>query len=102
MPQECNSCRAPIWWCEKQPTELNDRGLPKMAPIDHASVGDPNGNIEVWSTEVIPVKDGEPVRALFFRYLRKGQQPAEGHKRAISHFATCPEAGQWRGSNRRQ
>lgn len=97
MPQECNSCRAPIWWCEKFPLEINPKnGQPKMAPIDHDSVGAPGGKLEVWSVPVIPARDGPPARALYFRYLRGDQEPAEGHKRAISHFATCPEADKWR------
>jgi hypothetical protein len=100
MPQECRSCHAPIWWCELDPPAVNERGEPKMAPVDHATIGDPTGKLEVWSVEIIPVKGGEPARALYFRYLRKGEVPAEGHKRAISHFATCPQAGQWRGSRR--
>lgn len=97
MAQECNSCHAPIWWCEKSPVEINPKNnQPKMAPVDHGSIGAPDGRLEVWSEPVIPVKDGEPVRALYFRYLRQGEEPAEGHKRATSHFATCPDADKWR------
>jgi hypothetical protein len=99
--EECKSCRAPIWWCVKDPEEINPKThLPKTNPINAESIGDPKGNIEVWSEPVIPVKNGEPAYVLKFRYLKKGQEPAEGHRRAISHFATCEHADQWRGRPR--
>lgn len=95
MPaEECRSCKAEIWWVEKTPVELNDKGLPKTIPINADSVDDPKGNIEIWS-EVISADNGH-LRAYRGRYLKKGEVPAEGHHRGISHFSTCPQAGKWR------
>lgn len=94
---ECRSCHAEIDYAEKSPAELNDKGLPKMVPVNHDSVDDPKGNLEVWSAPVIDAKGNVgPATVLYFRYLRQGQQPAEGHHRGISHFATCPDRKQWR------
>ena len=84
--EECRSCRAPVTWAEKFPAELNDRGLPKTVPVDAGSHDDPNGTLAVW-------RDGGVLRA---RYLKKGEEPAQGQHRGISHFATCPSAAQWR------
>jgi hypothetical protein len=102
---ECGSCHQEVWFCEKFPAELNDRGLPKTVPVNADSIydpadpgkgGDPRGTMEVWS-ERIPTDGGSPLWALFCRYLNQSHpSPAPGHKRAVSHFATCPQAGQWR------
>lgn len=96
MAEECRSCGAPIHWCEKSPVELNNKGQAKTAPVNYDSIDDPAGNLEVWSEPVIPVRNGDPAYALKFRYLKQNEQPAEGHHRAISHFATCEQASQWR------
>lgn len=93
---ECNSCHAPVYWCVKDPAELNDKGLPKTCPVDVESVGKDSGKLEVWSEPVIPTSTSEPAYILKFRYLKRDQQPAEGHKYAESHFSSCPQAGQWR------
>lgn len=97
MPaQECRSCGHGIYWCEKSPPELNDRGQVKTIPINADSVNDPKGNIEIWS-EQIPAQGGTAtLRAFYARYLKKGADPAPGHSRGISHFATCPQSGKWR------
>jgi hypothetical protein len=92
---ECGSCRQEVWFCEKVPFETNDRGLPKTAPVNANSIGDPKGTIEVWS-ERLPTDGGAQLWALYFRYLKKGEEVTPGRKRAVSHFATCPQAGQWR------
>jgi len=94
--EECRSCHAPVWWAQKFPVELNDSGLPKTMPVNPDSLDDPKGNVEVWTEKVIPVVDGGHAWVMHFRYLRKGQEPEPGHRRAASHFSTCPEAGQWR------
>lgn len=94
--EECRSCHAPVYWCEKFPVEVNDKGMPKSVPIDAGSVGDPKGNIEVWTEPVIATTAGEPAYVKRFRYLRKGTAPADGHHRAVSHYATCPDAAKWR------
>lgn len=96
---ECASCHAEIDWAEKFPMELNDKGLPKTIPVNHDSVDDPAGKIEVWSEPVIPVNGGAPARVLYARYLNKSHpHPQPGHHRGVSHFATCPQAGQWRSN----
>jgi hypothetical protein len=95
---ECTSCHAPVYWCVKTPEELNGKGLPKAVPVDVASVGSDEGNLEVWSDPVIPVRPGGAAYVLRFRYLRKGEAVDPARKRATSHFATCPDAGKWRRS----
>jgi len=98
MPStECASCHQEIDWAEKFPVELNDRGLPKTIPVNHNSADDPAGTIEVWR-ESVTVAEGPPdgYVVLYARYLKKGESPAPGHHRGVSHFATCPQAGQWR------
>lgn len=96
MPsEECRSCRAEIHWCEKWPTEINDKGLPKTVPINANSVDDPHGNVEIWSEE-IPSEGGTAAYRVYrSRYLKKGEVPAEGHHRGISHFATCKDRKAW-------
>lgn len=99
--EECRSCRAPIYWCEKFPVELNDKRMPKTMPINADSIGDPTGKVEVWSEPVIPTTEGRPAYVLHFRYLNQTHPvPDEGHKRAISHFATCKQADSWRNNPR--
>lgn len=97
MPaEECRSCRKEIHWCEKDPVELNDKGQPKTIPVDADTVGKiENGKIEVWS-EQIPTDGGERLFALKFRYITIAQPFNPEHKMAVNHFATCPQAGQWR------
>jgi hypothetical protein len=97
---ECGSCHTPIDWAEKTPVELNDKGLPKTIPINHDSVDDPAGRIEVWR-ESITGEGGQPYLVLRARYLKKGESPAQGHHSGVSHFATCVQAAQWRGNQRR-
>jgi hypothetical protein len=85
---ECSSpkCTEVIDWAysdkEPEPGEL-----PKRNPVNRASADDPKGNLEVWRDDV---------GVLRFRYLRKGEVPASGHHRAISHYATCCDAGSFR------
>jgi hypothetical protein len=94
---ECGSCHQEVYWCLKDPPEVNDKGKPKTNPVNPESVGQPGGNLEVWSEPVIPTRSGEPAYVLKFRYRRKTDGPlAEGHKLAVSHFATCPDADKWR------
>jgi hypothetical protein len=97
---ECASCHAEICWAEKTPPELNDRGLPKMIPVDSSSVGAPAGGIEVWREDVIPVAGGGYAPVMRGRYLRQGDVVPDGHQRAVTHFASCPYSGQWRRTGR--
>lgn len=92
MPiQQCDSCSAPIWWAtsDKDP-EPGER--PKRNPIDHATVGDPKGNLATWRDEH---------GVLRYHYLKKGEEPGPGQKRAVSHYASCPQAAEWRARGRR-
>lgn len=94
---ECDSCHTEIGWAEKTPVELTEYGRPKMIPVDAASIGDPAGRIEIWQVPVIPLASGNGhAPAWLGRYLRKGEVPAPGHTTAVTHFATCPQANQWR------
>jgi hypothetical protein len=113
MPDECRSCHAPIDWATKWPEEFKcahkppcapqrdeppcEHARPKTMPIDHDSVDDPKGNLEVWSELVFKSVQDVSVTVLRFRYLKQGESPTEGKHRGISHYATCPQAGQWRG-----
>lgn len=96
MAEECRSCHAEIDWAVKYPEEFKPNGDPKTIPVNHDSVDDPKGNLEVWREPGLPTLDGQEQPRLLARYLRKGQEPAEGHHRGVSHFATCPEADRWR------
>jgi len=88
MPANCGSCQAEIDWAVKHPDEINPKnGKLKTTPVNRDSADDPKGNLAVWY-------DGEGV--LRFRYLRKGETPEPGQHRGISHYATCPQADQWR------
>lgn len=96
---ECSSCHAPVYWCVKDPLDLNERGLPKVIPVDVASVGAADGKVEVWSEPIVPVPPDSAAYVLKFRYLNRSHPaPDEGHKRATSHFATCPDRKEWRRS----
>lgn len=96
MAEECRSCHAPIDWASKWPEEFNEQGKQKMMPIDHDSVDDPKGNLEVWREPIIPSKAGEPATVLRFRYIQRGREIERGHHKGISHYATCPQAKNWR------
>lgn len=75
----CRSCGATVDWAN-----LPGGG---PVPVDRASAGDPKGNLAVRRTDA---------GTLAVRYLKGGEQPADGEKRAISHFASCPQAAAWR------
>lgn len=85
MSENCRSCGAEIDWAVKEPTVENPRIVSN--PINHDSADDPKGNLAVWRA------NGGILR---FRNLHKGESPAPGEHRAISHFATCPNAGEHR------
>jgi hypothetical protein len=71
----CRSCGAPIEWA---------RIGEKAIPLDVGTVDD--GNLEVLAT----MPDGSPV----VHRLEHGEAPMGPRRR--SHFATCPQAGEWR------
>ena len=76
---ECRSCRITIDWAQ-----LPDG---KPVPVDRASAGDPKGNLAVHRTTAGTLKA---------RVLKAGEQLQPGEVRGISHFASCPQARQWR------
>jgi len=71
----CRSCGAPIRWV------ISDRG--RSIPIDDKP--DPKGLLVLQ-----PHEDGR-TRAVHFGTVVPGDAP-----RFTSHFATCPQAAQWR------
>jgi hypothetical protein len=97
---ECNSCHQEVDWAVKWPEELNDKGLPKTVPVNHDSVDDPAGLLEVWREPVISTSTGSPATVLLFRYLKRGEPLTPGRHRGVSHFATCSHADQWRSKPR--
>jgi len=74
----CKSCFIKIDWATVDG---------KTVPLDHASAGSPEGNIAVRRM---------PGGTLKGRYLKRGEQPEPGEVRGISHYATCPQAAEWR------
>lgn len=84
--EECRSCNAPILWCQPlDPAKSSN-------PVQLTYVGRPGGNLVVWQAEGTGV--------WMFRYLRKADRDvplAAGEQLAISHYAKCPQADEWRG-----
>jgi hypothetical protein len=76
MSARCGSCRSAIEWAR---TEAG-----KSVPIDALPVAD--GNLAVRRV------DGE----LHTRVVRPDEVLGPDEKRGVSHFATCPNAGQHR------
>jgi hypothetical protein len=95
--EECRSpgCRRGIDWAILWP-EVIKNGRVTTHPVDHDSVDDPKGKLEVWSEPVIPVTGGDPVMVLRFRYLKKGEEVQPGRHRGRSHYATCTDSDYWR------
>jgi hypothetical protein len=75
----CRSCRIEIDWAQ-----LPDG---KPVPVDRSNAGDPGGNLAVRRTAA---------GTLQARVLKAGEQLQAGEVRGISHFASCPQAQQWR------
>lgn len=77
MPEieHCRSCKAPVIWCRLQP-------IGAVTPIDAEPCE--HGNI------ALSMVKGEVIG----RVLKKGEEYP--HPRRTSHFATCPQAKQWR------
>lgn len=82
---ECRSCRAPIVWA------TTEQG--KSMPIDAGPVD--NGNVYYLDQKSSPPR----VRVLAGPQptLEEDADSADG-LRYLSHFATCPQADQWRRS----
>lgn len=78
MVRSCVSCQAMVDFA------FHAGGGGSMI-IDRKSAGDPKGNLAVWR---------KPDGTLWYRVLRKGEEPRPGEKRGLPHWATCtrPEA----------
>ena len=74
----CRTCGKQISWAA-----MPDGSL---FPVDDDSARRPDGNLAVR-------RDGEN---LLVRILHKDEEPAAGEVRGIAHFASCPQAHQWR------
>lgn len=86
---ECGSyprCQEVIDWATSAAEPVPGE-RPKRMPVNRASKGDPAGNVAVWRDDL---------GILRFRVLRKGEDPAPGHHRAVSHYATCVDAAAYR------
>lgn len=75
--ETCRSCNAPVFWAR---THFNHTPI----PIDWEPV--PDGNIAV-------VDDGLRFTA---KVLPPGDERIAAEETYTSHFATCPDADQWR------
>ena len=73
----CSSCGAPVIWAET----VNGHPM----PIDLEARAD--GNIELVERETLP-----PVAL----YVKVTQPTLGDAPRFVSHFATCPDATEWR------
>ena len=83
---ECRSCGVPVVWAYGQPTEKHPEGA--RNPVQRDSVGGPDGNLAVRRGD-----DG----VMYFRSLTKAQPDLlDGEQRAVSHYAKCAQANQWR------
>lgn len=73
----CKSCGVAIDWA------VDPKG--KRVPVDQGTRHD--GNLAV--RQIAP-------GSLAVRYLRSRDTTLHGERRTTSHFATCPDAQQWR------
>ena len=74
MADVCRSCKAPVLWA------VTERGRPM--PVDPDRV--PNGNLNLLDDE----HGGAPLAVVV--------KPDPAVERYVSHFATCPQRGDWR------
>lgn len=86
----CKSCQAPIRWGR------TEKG--KGVPLDPEPVSD--GNLLLDPDAGMVLVGGNPVAELPVRHLRRGEDPGPDATRYRSHFATCPDADDWRGQGR--
>lgn len=84
-PGRCRSCQAPVTWARHHETG-------KAAPLERGSDG-----AFVLS---LSTPDDDPVYGTPERLSRARHVP--GAIRYRNHYATCPEAGEWRTGARRR
>jgi hypothetical protein len=82
----CRSCGAPIIWARHHETG-------RVMPLDREP--DPGGS---WLLEPSPVPGKRELVAYYVppERLLRPYDPSEGRARRTSHFATCPQADEWR------
>lgn len=84
---QCRACPAQIFWATQNPTDKNPK--PRANPLDVQP--SPEGNLRLdLSTMLYDVLTGEALEE-----ARKANEPLY-----ISHFATCPNRGQFRQSRK--
>jgi hypothetical protein len=98
-PQRCRSCDAQIWWAqvidEKGEIQRKPDGKPRVVPVDFAP--SEKGNIAL-------ARRGNAVVARVLgaeraKQIRDAAWALQGtHTLRTPHFATCPNADQWRKS----
>lgn len=84
-PERCRSCRAPVVWATSAAS-----GKPKRIPLDP----DPNprrGNI-VLEPDLL----GQGPVAHVLTSAAAAEASVRGETLYLSHFATCPDAEEWR------
>lgn len=74
--QTCRTCKAPIIWAESHTTG-------KPMPLDAVPRGDGNLSLVKGVARAYDLEDAALLR-----------------ERYASHFATCPDADEWRGGGR--
>lgn len=79
----CGSCGAPIVWT------ITDAG--ERMPCDAHPVA--GGNVRI-----IAAPDGSPARSKVVGNTIDLFDPDDDGTRYVSHFATCPQADEWRAS----
>jgi hypothetical protein len=84
-------CRAQVIWAFEYPEGLDDKGRPKMIPVDLGSVGGSAGGLEVWFVPVIPTRTSAPAPVLYARRLRVGEVHADDRQRGVIHYETCTD-----------
>lgn len=98
-PKECRSCGGEILWAqlvdERGEIVRKDGGRPKAIPVDFAP--SEKGNVQLYDRGgAIVARVLGPGRA---QQIRDAAWALNGvHSLRLAHFATCPNADQWRKS----
>lgn len=92
-PTRCRTCRAPIFWAIAEATG-------RLMPIDAGPVGAEHGNVILTgrirkATNTLETFPEAATLGGAGQLALGGPEPADGEF-YVSHYATCPQAGQWR------